>query len=85
MNYYSDNESLKFYLQHPDIEKIATLRENNFEEAGKYPDAPANVQEAVDDIIRGSHAMICINDSYSDEYELLSQTIRNAFQKRYPN
>ena len=48
MNYYSDNESLKFYLQHPDIEKIATLRENNFEEAGQYPDAPANVQEAVE-------------------------------------
>ena len=48
MNYYSDNESLKFYLQHPDIEKIATLRENNFEEAGKYPDAPDNVQEAVE-------------------------------------
>ena len=48
MNYYSDNESLKFYLQHPDIEKIATLRENNFEEAGKYPDAPANVEEAVE-------------------------------------
>ena len=48
MNYYSDNESLKFYLQHPDIEKIAVLRENNFEEAGKYPDAPANVAEAVE-------------------------------------
>ena len=48
MNYYSDNESLKFYLQHPDIEKIATLRENNFEEAGQYPDAPANVTEAVE-------------------------------------
>lgn len=48
MNYYSDNESLKFYLQHPDIEKIATLRENNFEEAGQYPDTPANVTEAVE-------------------------------------
>ncbi len=48
MNYYSDNESLKFYLQHPDIEKIATLRENNFEEAGQYPDAPANAAEAVE-------------------------------------
>ena len=48
MNYYSDNESLKFYLQHPDIETIATLRENNFEEAGQYPDAPANVAEAVE-------------------------------------
>ena len=48
MNYYSDNESLKFYLQHPDIEKIATLRENNFEEACQYPDAPANAAEAVD-------------------------------------
>ena len=48
MNYYSDNESLKFYLQHPEIEKIATLRENNFEEAGQYPDAPANAQEAVE-------------------------------------
>ena len=29
MNYYSDNESLKFYLQHPDIEKIAVLREKS--------------------------------------------------------
>lgn len=48
MNYYCDNESLKFYLQHPDIEKIATLRENNFEEAGQYPDAPANAAEAVE-------------------------------------
>ena len=48
MNYYSDNESLKFYLQHPDIEKIATLRENNFEEAGQYPDAPANAAETVE-------------------------------------
>ena len=48
MNYYSDNESLKFYLQHPDIEKIATLRENNFEEHGQYADAPANAQEAVE-------------------------------------
>ena len=48
MNNYSDNESLKFYLQQPDIEKIATLRENNFEEAGQYPDAPANAQEAVE-------------------------------------
>lgn len=48
MNYYSDNESLKFYLQHPDIEKVATLRENDFAEAGQYADAPANVQEAVE-------------------------------------
>lgn len=71
------------------IFKYWALASGNFSpiyrEPGYYSLNPHNVQEAVDDIIRGSHAMICINDSYSDEYELLSQTIRNAFQKRYPN
>lgn len=47
MNFYSDNESLKFYLQHPDIKKIAELKERGFEEHGQYDDAPANAEEAV--------------------------------------
>lgn len=48
MNYYSDNESLKFHLQHPTVKRIAALRENGFEEAGVYPDAPRDEQDAIE-------------------------------------
>lgn len=47
MNFYSDNESLKFYLQHPDIKRIAELREKGFADHGQYDDAPANAEEAI--------------------------------------
>ena len=47
MNYYSDNKSLAFHLHHPDMEEIAALRENQFTEAGKHPEAPANSEETI--------------------------------------
>lgn len=46
-NYYNDNENLKFYLQHPDMQKLVALREQSFVEYGKYTDAPANADEAI--------------------------------------
>lgn len=45
-NFYNDNESLKFYLQHPDMQKVTALKEQAFAEYGQYPDAPANAEQA---------------------------------------
>lgn len=47
MNFYSDNDSLSFYLHHPEMMKVATDRENNFSDAGRFPTAPADAEEAV--------------------------------------
>ena len=47
MNFYTDNESLSFYLHHPGLEQVAAVKENNYAEAGKHPEAPANAEEAV--------------------------------------
>ena len=48
MNFYTDNESLSFYLHHPEMAEIATLREHDFAEAGVNPEAPANAEEAIE-------------------------------------
>lgn len=48
MNFYSDNESLKFYLNHPEMKKAVTLKEMNFADHGKYADAPANAEEGLE-------------------------------------
>lgn len=48
MNFYSDNDSLKFYLTHPVMKQIAALKEHDFTEHGQYKEAPANAQEALE-------------------------------------
>ena len=48
MNFYTDNENLSFYLHHPDMEQVVAVKEKDYAEAGKHPEAPANVQEAVE-------------------------------------
>ncbi|MBR1793164.1 MAG: acyl-CoA dehydrogenase family protein [Bacteroidales bacterium] len=48
MNFYTDNESLSFYLHHPEMVEIARLREKDFAEAGLHPEAPANAEEAIE-------------------------------------
>ncbi|MBR1517105.1 MAG: acyl-CoA dehydrogenase family protein [Bacteroidales bacterium] len=48
MNFYTDNDSLSFYLHHPEMAEIATLREHDFAEAGQHPEAPANAEEAIE-------------------------------------
>ena len=47
-NFYNDNESLKFHLQHPLMEKIVRLRENNFEDKDQCDIAPADFEDAMD-------------------------------------
>lgn len=48
MNFYSDNEKLKFYLHHPDMPKTVALKEQNFADYGHYDDAPANADEGLE-------------------------------------
>ena len=48
MNFYSDNERLKFYLNHPDMKKTVELKEQFFVDYGKYADAPANAEEGIE-------------------------------------
>ena len=48
MNFYSDNKSLKFYLNHPEMKKTVVLKENNFADHGKYADAPATAEEGLE-------------------------------------
>ena len=47
-NFYTDNESLKFYLGHPMMEKIVALKERDYAEKNVYPDAPADYEDALD-------------------------------------
>ncbi len=48
MNFYTDNDSLKFYLTHPVMKQIATMKEQNFSEHETYAEAPANAEEALE-------------------------------------
>ena len=47
MNFYTDNESLSFYLHHPEMGPVIAVREKNFAQAGEHPEAPANAEEAM--------------------------------------
>ncbi|MGF7141240.1 acyl-CoA dehydrogenase family protein [Roseimarinus sediminis] len=47
-NFYTDNKALKFHLQHPLMEKIVALKENNFTESGKFDYAPFDFEDAMD-------------------------------------
>lgn len=47
-NFYTDNEILKLYLNHPLMKKIVELKERNFADADKYDYAPQNFEDALD-------------------------------------
>lgn len=47
-NLYRDNEHLKFHLQHPLMEKIVRLKEDNFSDKDKYDYAPIDFEDAMD-------------------------------------
>lgn len=47
-NYYTDNKNLKFHLMHPDMRRIVAIRENDFEDKGKYDYAPMDYEDAID-------------------------------------
>jgi alkylation response protein AidB-like acyl-CoA dehydrogenase len=52
MNFYTDNDSLKFHLTHPEMKKIAALKERGFADNGQYEDAPADADEAIENYDR---------------------------------
>ncbi len=47
-NFFTDNEALKFHLQHPTMSKCVKLKENNYADKGKYDYAPADFEDALD-------------------------------------
>ncbi len=47
-NFYTDNKSLKFHLEHPLMEKIVALKEKNFTDSTKFDYAPFDFEDAMD-------------------------------------
>ncbi|HAW51076.1 MAG TPA: acyl-CoA dehydrogenase [Flavobacteriales bacterium] len=47
-DYYNDNDDLKFYLRHPDLQHIIELKERSFIEKDQYDYAPQNYEDALD-------------------------------------
>jgi alkylation response protein AidB-like acyl-CoA dehydrogenase len=47
-NYYNDNKSLKFHLNHPVMQKIVSLKERDFEDKDKFDYAPMDFEDAMD-------------------------------------
>ena len=48
MNFYSDNEALKFHLNHPQMKKCVDLKENDYADKDKFDYAPENFEDAMD-------------------------------------
>jgi alkylation response protein AidB-like acyl-CoA dehydrogenase len=47
-NFYTDNEDLKFHLNHPLMKKIVELKERNYRDKDKFDYAPFNFEDAMD-------------------------------------
>jgi alkylation response protein AidB-like acyl-CoA dehydrogenase len=47
-NYYNDNKALRFHLFNPLMEKIVSIKENNFAEKDMYDTAPQDYEDAMD-------------------------------------
>ncbi|MCA1747372.1 MAG: acyl-CoA dehydrogenase family protein, partial [Bacteroidales bacterium] len=47
-NFYTDNKDLKFHLNHPLMEKIVALKENNYTEFNEFDFAPSDFEDAID-------------------------------------
>jgi alkylation response protein AidB-like acyl-CoA dehydrogenase len=52
MNYYNNNPALKFQLSHPLMQKIVTLKEQNFADKDKYDYASRDFEDAIDNYER---------------------------------
>lgn len=48
MNYFKNNPALKFQLSHPLMQKIVTLKEQNFADKDKYDYASRDFEDAID-------------------------------------
>jgi alkylation response protein AidB-like acyl-CoA dehydrogenase len=47
-NFYTDNEDIKFHLEHPLMQKIVELKERQFADKDKYDYAPRDFEDAMD-------------------------------------
>ena len=47
-NFYTDNEDLRFHLNHPLMKKIVDLKERNYRDKDKFDYAPFNFEDAMD-------------------------------------
>lgn len=47
-NFYKDNDDIQFHMKHIDLDWVIQLKEDNFEEKGKYGYAPKNEKDAMD-------------------------------------
>lgn len=47
-NYYNDNDSMRFHLNHPLMEKIVRLKEKDFADKEQYDYAPLDFEDALD-------------------------------------
>jgi alkylation response protein AidB-like acyl-CoA dehydrogenase len=45
-NFLTDNEDILFHLEHLDLDRIVRLKEEDFKDAGRYPYAPKDEQDA---------------------------------------
>lgn len=52
MNYFNNNPALKFQLSHPLMQKIVSLREQNFSEKDLFDYAPKDFEDAIDNYER---------------------------------
>ncbi|MDR1973473.1 MAG: acyl-CoA dehydrogenase family protein [Bacteroidales bacterium] len=48
MNFYNDNEDLKFHLGHPMMKKCIDLKENGYADKGKFDYAPKDFEDTLD-------------------------------------
>ncbi|MEE8376913.1 MAG: acyl-CoA dehydrogenase family protein [Candidatus Aminicenantaceae bacterium] len=51
-NFYKDNPDILFHFQNMDLSRIIDLKEDNFSEKGKFPEAPVNREDALDNYLR---------------------------------
>ncbi len=47
-NFYKENDDIQFHMKHIDLDWIIELKENNFEDKGKFDFAPKNIKDAKD-------------------------------------
>ncbi len=51
-NYYTDHPEFDFHLSHPLMKRIVELKERSFTDKDKYPDAPVDFEDAIENYKR---------------------------------
>lgn len=51
-NFYRDNSDILFHMKNMDLSRVVELKEDGFADKGKYPEAPEDVEDAVDNYDR---------------------------------